>query len=109
VKKLSESPDSVFVHLLHIELIAYTHLRAHDLVRTESASWVILSLSNMKVPLWKEGDPVDEQYSVDAAMWNRLPLPATVAPSFVTCNITRSYELEVRVGLSRGTAGAIKV
>ncbi|KAL2222309.1 hypothetical protein M432DRAFT_218375 [Thermoascus aurantiacus ATCC 26904] len=108
VKKLTPSSETIFLQSLQIELIAYTHIRAHDLTRKESGSWVILSHSNMNMILGRGDDPEGTEWKIDATMWNRIPLPNTVAPSFETCNIARTYELEIRVGLAHGSPGAIK-
>jgi hypothetical protein len=35
-------------------------------------------------------------------LWENIPLPDTVPPSFDTCNISRTYELELTVGLTHG-------
>ena len=102
VQKLSESSSAVFLSMLQIELIGYTHVRAHDLNRTESSSWVIMTQSNMKIPLGDSSDPVGKEWKVSSSFWDNIKLPNTVAPSFDTCNISRTYELEVRVGLSHG-------
>ncbi|RAL04337.1 arrestin (or S-antigen), N-terminal domain protein [Aspergillus ibericus CBS 121593] len=108
VKKLSESYETIFLQMIQIELIAYTNILAHDLRRTETGTWVLLSRSNMSIPLGRGGDPADTEYTIDADMWNRIPLPSTVAPSFETCNVSRTYELEVRVGLTHGSVGNMK-
>lgn len=63
----------------------------------------------MNIPIGRADDPVGKEWKIDPTMWNRIPLPNTVAPSFETCNIARTYELEIRVGLAHGTPGAIKV
>jgi hypothetical protein len=102
VQKLSESTVTVFLSMLQIELIGYTHVRAHDLTRSESRSWVIMSQSNMNIPLGEPTDPVGKEWKVPSRYWENIPLPNTVAPSFETCNLSRTYELEVRVGLSHG-------
>ncbi|ERF72099.1 hypothetical protein EPUS_02890 [Endocarpon pusillum Z07020] len=102
VQKLSESTETVFLSMLHIELIGYTHVRAHDLTRSESQSWVIMSQSNMNIPLGEPSDPVGKEWKVPSRYWENKPLPNTVCPSFDTCNISRTYQLEVRVGLSHG-------
>ncbi|KAL4743036.1 hypothetical protein BDV11DRAFT_179414 [Aspergillus similis] len=108
VKKLSESFETVFLQMLQIELISYTYIQAQDLKRTETGTWVIMSRSNMAMPLGRGGDSAGTEWSVDSNLWNRLPLPPSVAPSFQTCNISRNYELEVRVGLAHGTVGNLK-
>lgn len=102
VQKLSPSSETVFLSMLQIELIGYTHVRAHDLNRSESGSWVIMSKSNMNIPLGDPSDPVGKEWKVPSSYWENIPLPNTVAPSFDTCNISRTYELEVRIGLSHG-------
>lgn len=108
-KRLNEGPDVIFLQMLQVELIAYTKILAHDLTRTESGSWVIVSRSNMNIPLGKPEDPIGTDWTIDPGLWNRLPLPNSVAPSFETCNIERSYELEVRLGMTHGNARDMKV
>ncbi len=56
----------------------------------------------MNIPLGEPSDPVGKEWKVPSRYWENIPLPNTVAPSFETCNISRTYELEVRVGLSHG-------
>lgn len=109
VKRLNEGPDIIFLQSLQIDLIAYTKVRAHELSRTETGSWAITSMSNMKIPLGDPNDPSLKDFKIDSTLWNSVPLPNTVAPSFDTCNISRSYELEVKVGLTYGSPGHIKV
>lgn len=108
-KKLTETSDIIFLQMLQIELVSYTKILAHDLTRTESGSWVIMSRSNMGMPLGKPEDPAGTDWTIDSKLWNSLPLPNSVAPSFETCNIERAYELEVRVGLTHGSPGNMKV
>lgn len=109
VKKLSDTSESIFLQTFQIELIASTHILAHDLSQKETGSWVIFSRSNMGVMVGKGTDPADTEWPLDARMWNQLPLPNSVAPSFETCNVSRTYELEVRIGLSHGSIGNVKV
>lgn len=107
-KKLSEVGDQVFMNSLQISLIGYTKIRAHEVYRTESNSWIICSTSNTNVPLGSPSDPVDAESILDDHLW-RGPghtLPNTVAPSFEICNIERSYQLDIRIGLSYGNRDA---
>ncbi|PLN80545.1 hypothetical protein BDW42DRAFT_170641 [Aspergillus taichungensis] len=108
VSKASETYETIFLQMLQIDLISYTHILAHDLRRTEPGSWVIFSRSNMGIPLGRGGDPVGTEWALDSNLWNRIPLPSSVAPTFETCNISRSYELEVRVGLTYGSIGSMR-
>lgn len=108
-KKLTDSSETIFLQMLQIELISYTKILAHDLTRQETGSWVVMSRSNMGLALGQPGDAVGTEWAIDSKLWGTLPLPNSVAPSFETCNIERSYELEVRVGLTHGTYGNMKV
>lgn len=94
---------------VHIELVAYTDIRAHDLRRTESSSWVIATVSNLAKQLGKPEDPAQTEYPVDNVYWKAQPLPNTVAPTFDTCNISRRYELDIRVGVTSGYSSPAKV
>ncbi|KAJ5312965.1 hypothetical protein PENANT_c018G09266 [Penicillium antarcticum] len=107
-RKLTDGSDMIFLQMLQIELISYTKILAHDLTRTESNSWVLMSRSNMNTALGNPDDAVGTDWTIDANLWNRVPLPNSVAPSFETCNIERSYELEIRVGLTHGNAHEMK-
>lgn len=109
LKKMTDSPDMIFLQMIQIELISFTKILAHDLARDETGSWVVVSRSNMNMALGKPGDATGTDWNIDPALWNNLPLPNSVAPSFETCNIERRYELEIRIGLMHGTPGNMKV
>lgn len=109
IKKLTEFPETLYLQLFQIELVGYTNVRAHDLTRRESSSWVLISRSNMNIPLGSANDPVGKEWKLDRRMWHHITLPISVAPTFETCNISRTYELEVRVGISRGANGTVAV
>lgn len=108
ISKLNESPSTIYLQLLHIELVGHTHIRAHELQIPRTISWVILSASNMKMPLGNR-DGSDKDLEIDRKLWSQIPLPKTVAPSFDTCNITRSYSLDIKVGFSYGSSNKIYV
>ena len=99
-KKLNDSDGVVYLQSLQISLVAHTKVRAHSAFRTENNSWIIMSKSNMGVALGRASDPINTETLIDDRMWRGQPLPNTVAPSFETCNIIRTYQLDVRVGLS---------
>jgi len=109
VKKLNESSGAPILTMLHIELVGYTYIKAHDIAKTESTSWIVLTRSHLAIPVGSANDPVNSETRLDPSLWDGVVLPNTVAPTFETCNITRFYELEVRVGLSYESAGNSKV
>ncbi|KAF2453476.1 hypothetical protein BDY21DRAFT_402111 [Lineolata rhizophorae] len=97
----------LFMQILHVELIGYTDVRAHGIRRRESSSWVLVSLSNMGVALGDASSPAAAAAGAETVVpdrwWADRRVPATVAPSFETCNLARCYDLEVRVGLGFGS------
>lgn len=109
LRKTSESPEMVYLMTLQIQLIGVTEVRAQEVVRKEISTWMLMSLNGLSMPIGKKDDPVGTENLIDSDLWNQIPLPNTVAPSFDTCNLTRSYDLEVKVGLAYGVPGDIQV
>ncbi|EXJ87524.1 hypothetical protein A1O3_04484 [Capronia epimyces CBS 606.96] len=110
VEKINDSSATIFLSMMQIELVGYTRVRAHDLERTESTTWILMSRANMNMPL---GNLVDKgkgrrEWRLPSCLWDDFPIPNTVCPSFDTCNISRRYELEVRVGLAHGMADGVR-
>ncbi|KAL8834940.1 MAG: hypothetical protein Q9170_003517 [Blastenia crenularia] len=105
VTKVNDSPATVFLQLLQIELVAKTSVRAHHLSRINLTSTVILSKSNMRFHLLENKKLME----IDKGLWRDIPLPNSVAPSFDTCNIARSYDLHVKVGLQHGSGDHVFV
>lgn len=109
LKRLNSSHDSVSLQSLQISLIGLTKIRAHSVYRTETNSWIITSQSNMNVPITFTSDAEGAEAVLDDSPWHGVPIPNTVAPSFVTCNVERSYELDVRIGLTYASSSGHKV
>ncbi|MCJ1353014.1 MAG: hypothetical protein MMC33_002998, partial [Icmadophila ericetorum] len=108
IKKLNDSPEVLFLRHLQIELVGNTNIRAHELVRQERMSWILVSLNNIQIPLTNSETPRDKEVEIDSSPWKSVPLPNTIAPSFDTCNLSRFYELEIKLGLSYGKSVNIK-
>lgn len=109
VKKTAASPESVYLTSVQIHLIGTTEVRVADVSRREISTWVLMNIGNLTRELGKPTDAVGTESVIDPELWNRIPLPNTVAPSFSTCNIDRSYELEVKIGLAFGVPGELQV
>ena len=104
LQQLNETEAIVYLSMFQVELIGWTNVRAHDLNRTERGSWVLTSMANMNLALNNPSEKPQREFKIPSRLWDTIPLPSTVAPSFETCNISRRYELEVRVGLSLGAS-----
>lgn len=103
LKNVSERSKNVYLQMLQIELIGYTKVRAHEVSRTESNSWILCSFSNMAIPIGSPSDPVDTEIPINPEYWSGKPIPNTVPPTFAICNLARHYELEIRIGVGYGS------
>jgi len=67
-----------------------------------------MSLGTLSVPIVNPESRVGTESLVDKKLWDQIRLPPTITPTFQTCNLSRSYELEVRVILGYGHIGHIQ-
>jgi len=67
-----------------------------------------MSRANMNMPLGAPTDKNRREWKLPSKLWEDFPIPNTVCPSFETCNISRRYELEVRVGLVHGAPSDVR-
>ena len=103
LKNISARDKNIYLQMLQIELIGYTNVRAHEVSRTESNSWILCSFSNMAIPIGSPTDAVDTEIPINPEYWSGKVIPNTVPPTFATCNLSRHYQLEVRVGIGYGS------
>ncbi|KAF9882394.1 arrestin [Colletotrichum karsti] len=103
-KKLIPSHEQVFLTSIQIELIGKTHVRCHDLFNTEVSRWVVVTQTGLSIPLLDNptSDDLNHESVIPDELWRNIPLPNTVAPSFVACNLQRHYELDIQLGLCWG-------
>jgi hypothetical protein len=66
LRNISERTKNVYLQMLQIELIGYTKVRAHEVARTESNSWILCSFSNMAIPIGTPTDPIDTEIPINA-------------------------------------------
>lgn len=101
-RKLQPTSEQVYMVALEIVLVGYTNVRVQGLQNTEVTRWVICTANNLSIALGLPDDPVDKEFVVPDALWSERSLPNTVSPSFTACNISRRYEIELKIGLSWG-------
>lgn len=109
LRKTSTSPEHVFLMSLQVNLLGTTGVKASDVIRHETSTWAVTSLTGLSIPIGSPNDPIGTETAIDSELWDAIPLPNTVAPSFITCNLARRYELEARIGLGYGHPGEIQV
>ncbi|KAL2192106.1 hypothetical protein L209DRAFT_676392 [Thermothelomyces heterothallicus CBS 203.75] len=101
-KKLVPAHAEVYLIALQIDLIGTTTVRCQNLINKEISRWVVMARHGLSILLSKPEDPVGTEFLVPDTLWSGSPLPNTVMPSFVTCNLSRDYQLEVKLGLAWG-------
>lgn len=102
-RKLVASTAQCYLVSIQIDLVGSTLIRAQDFANTEFTRWVVASHHGLAVPLQRgPDDAVDTETEISTALWSGKPLPNTVMPSFVTCNLKRTYALEIKLGVSWG-------
>lgn len=119
VKRLNTSPHALYLHSLQITLAGHTRVRAQEVLHEVVQTWVLFTRTNLGTQLLPEsksarkkglaasmGAGAEEEVLLDLATVGWEPskriLPNSVAPSFETCNIRRTYELDVEVGIGWG-------
>lgn len=102
-KKLVDSSAEVFLISFQMELIGYTDVRCHNIFNRKTNRWVVASSTNLSIPLTSSPqDEVGKELVVPDTTWRGMALPNTIAPSFVSCNLTRRYDLEIKLGVAWG-------
>jgi len=86
-KKLVASNAEVYIIAMQIDLVGRTHVRCQDLINSETTRWVVMSRPALSIPVSRPADAVGTEFIVPDDLWNTIPLPNTVMPSFVTCNL----------------------
>ena len=78
ITKLNDSPAVIFLQLLEVVLIGITVTRAHELEREDFSHYIVMSTSDLKLPLQcSETKPNEMQ--IDPKFWNQIPLPNIVS------------------------------
>ncbi|KAK2593702.1 hypothetical protein QQS21_008610 [Conoideocrella luteorostrata] len=104
-KKLVNCPEQLNLVSFQLDLIGITEVRSHNIYNKKMNRWVIVSNTDLSIPLTAGPDvAVGSELAVPDTLWKDKPLPNTVAPSFVTCNLSRKYELELKLGVCWGKA-----
>ncbi|KAK6218259.1 electron carrier [Pestalotiopsis sp. IQ-011] len=106
-KKVAPSQEQVYLTSLEICLVGFTDIRVFDTQHSEVTKWVVASGTNLAIPVGDAADAVDTETVLPDRFWAERPLPNTVAPTFTACNLSRRYEIELRITLSWGKPAKI--
>ena len=80
ITTLNDSSGTIFLQLIEIVLVGITTTRAHELQREDVHNFIIMSLSNLKVPL-QAPERSPNEMTINPSLWNQIPLPSTVSNS----------------------------
>ncbi|KAG5999388.1 hypothetical protein E4U21_006888 [Claviceps maximensis] len=104
-KKLVDCQEQLTLASFQMDLIGFTEVRTHNLIDRKINRWVVVSNANLDIPLTSGPNAVvGSELFVPDSLWKDKPLPNTVAPSFVTCNLSRRYEVELKLSVCWGKA-----
>ncbi|ODA83101.1 hypothetical protein RJ55_01610 [Drechmeria coniospora] len=102
-KKLVDCHEQVRLISFQMDLIGITEVRSRTLLNKKINRWVVAAHSDLDIALSASPqDEVGNEFTVPDELWKSKPLPNTVAPSFSICNLSRRYELELKLGLAWG-------
>ncbi|OJJ65780.1 hypothetical protein ASPBRDRAFT_60292 [Aspergillus brasiliensis CBS 101740] len=97
-----EKPD-ISLRDFQSMLIETTDIRTHGATQSVTRLLIIQTMSNLSQPFVNDGSPtVGSSMSLENGVWSRHCIPHCLTPTFETCNVTRSYKLEIRLGIEFG-------
>jgi hypothetical protein len=88
----------VFLVSLQVQLFGTTEVRAQDVAMQETSTWVLMNLSGLALQIGKPGDELRTETVINKELWDQIPLPNTVAPSFYACNIQGCMNWRLELG-----------
>lgn len=94
VRKTEFTPMQLYLTYMEIKLIGYTRMHTNGHHETRREIFDVMNSAGLKIPIGWSSDHIGKETEIDPALWDST-LPATILPSFLTCNIKRDYELRV--------------
>lgn len=100
-EKLVQSSASVRLVSLQVDLVGTTQMSSLGAFSGHSERFVVFSDGCLSLPLTSEPDaPVGSELEIPSSTWASIPLPNLITPSFHTCNISRTYALELNLSVA---------
>lgn len=96
---LDECKSGVFLRNFQTMLIETTEVRARGSMEVHTRSCVIQTTTRVQ---HEPNAMVGSTWSFDDSLWSQHCVPLHLTPTFETCNISRSYKLEIRLGIEFG-------
>ncbi|KAL4874999.1 hypothetical protein BJY04DRAFT_224507 [Aspergillus karnatakaensis] len=104
VMDLNNRSADISLHDFQSMLLETTEVRARGSAEILTRSCVVQTMANLRQPLVPSRNHEMEGLvlSLDEKLWSRHRVPLFLTPTFETCNIGRSYKLEIRLGIGFG-------
>ncbi|POS86709.1 hypothetical protein EPUL_000871 [Erysiphe pulchra] len=96
LRKLNKCSKHLLLVSFTINVISKVEVKVDGMVRTDSSTWVVANQNGLSIEIGSINDNEGTECILNQALWSRFPIPNSIGPSFQTCNISRSYELDIR-------------
>ncbi|KAJ5995210.1 hypothetical protein N7481_002187 [Penicillium waksmanii] len=96
------SQDVLILNDYQVMLIEKTVTRVGAQSQVQQLFRTLRTLSNLNLGICLAEMPVNNAMTLSDDSWGPLSLPTDITPTFETCNINRTYKLEVRLGFKGG-------
>ncbi|KAI6249617.1 hypothetical protein HI914_01351 [Erysiphe necator] len=108
IRKLNKCSKQLFLVSFSLHIISQVKAIANRMEKINSSTWVFANLCGLSIEIGSVNDNENTECFISQNLWCHLQIPSNIGPSFQTCNISRSYELDIRVGLGFGTTKNIQ-
>ncbi|QKX54175.1 uncharacterized protein TRUGW13939_01259 [Talaromyces rugulosus] len=103
VTNTNQSSNDIFLLDFQSMLFETTEVRAQGAAESVTRAWMVQTIANLQQPFVPEFRNDETVCVVNNNLWSRHNVPLFLTPAFETCNISRRYKLEIRLGI--GFAG----
>ncbi|KAF4310508.1 putative arrestin domain-containing protein [Botryosphaeria dothidea] len=100
IRKVNAFSGQLYLQSFQITLIGYTQIQTQAATRRKVDTWVVTSNCNLDIPIGYPEDGIGAHMALPPALWRFKAVPPSVTPSFHVCGVSRTYELEITLGLT---------
>ena len=108
IERMHGCNATAFLQDLDVHLLGHTEVTCGDSSKVRTVTWILGKHERLSKPLFESSEAMELSDQPGKRALEVLQpqdylcecLPMTVAPSFEVCNVKRSYELDISVGIS---------
>ncbi|PYH76999.1 hypothetical protein BO82DRAFT_406608 [Aspergillus uvarum CBS 121591] len=100
ITKVNAADHDLILNDFQAMIVEETEVRAAGQVRVQRVSRILRTVSNLRMFVCLAETPVGTAVNIPDDFWGGQLLPTAITPTFETCNVRRSYKLEVRLGFN---------